>query len=158
MCAVALSATAQNEYGEVRSARAANRSVYGLRPTADGEHYTVSDRSGIVRHAYTDRNDTVRLLKTGFPIADYAFSPDEQAILFADARSVKPIYRHSYTADYWLAEGAEKPRKILEGVRDVSFSPDGRRPPESVTPASLAATSSCVCAVMQSSLLFASAS
>ena len=127
MCAVALSATAQNEYGEVRSARAANRSVYGLRPTADGEHYTVSDRSGIVRHAYTDRNDTVRLLKTSFPIADYAFSPDEQAILFADARSVKPIYRHSYTADYWIAEGTEKPRKILEGVRDVSFSPDGRR-------------------------------
>lgn len=127
MCAVALSAAAQNEYGEVRSARAANRSVYGLRPTADGEHYTVSDRSGIVRHAYTDRNDTVRLLKTSFPIADYAFSLDEQAILFADARSVKPIYRHSYTADYWLAEGAEKPRKILEGVRDVSFSPDGRR-------------------------------
>ena len=127
MCAVALSATAQNEYGEVRSARAANRSVYGLRPTTDGEHYTVSDRSGIVRHAYADRSDTVRLLKTSFPIADYAFSPDERAILFADARSVKPIYRHSYTADYWLAEGAEKPRKILEGVRDVSFSPDGRR-------------------------------
>lgn len=127
MCAVALSAAAQNEYGEVRSARAANRSVYGLRPTTDGEHYTVSDRSGIVRHAYADRSDTVRLLKTSFPIADYAFSPDERAILFADARSVKPIYRHSYTADYWLAEGAEKPRKILEGVRDVSFSPDGRR-------------------------------
>lgn len=127
MCAVALSAAAQNEYGEVRSARAANRSVYGLRPTADGEHYTVSDRSGIVRHAYADRSDTVRLLKTSFPIADYAFSLDEQAILFADARSVKPIYRHSYTADYWIAEGAEKPRKILEGVRDVSFSPDGRR-------------------------------
>ncbi len=127
MCAVALSATAQNEYGEVRSARAANRSVYGLRPTADGEHYTASDRSGIVRHAYADRSDTVRLLKTSFPIADYAFSPDEQAILFADARSVKPIYRHSYTADYWMAEGTDKPRKILEGVRDVSFSPDGRR-------------------------------
>ena len=127
MCAVALSAAAQNEYDEVRKTRAANRSVYGMRPTADGEHYTVSDRSGIVRHAYADRSDTVRLLKTNFPIADYAFSLDEQAILFADARSVKPIYRHSYTADYWIAEGTEKPRKILEGVRDVSFSPDGRR-------------------------------
>lgn len=127
MCAVALSATAQNEYEEVRSTRAANRSVYGLRPTADGEHYTVSDRCGIVRHAYADRSDTVRLLQTSFPIADYAFSLDERTILFADARSVKPIYRHSYTADYWIAEGAEMPRKILEGVRDVSFSPDGRR-------------------------------
>jgi len=127
MCAVAASGDAQNEYEEVRRARMANRTVAGLRPTADGEHYTVRDRSGIVRHAYADRSDTVRLLRTGFPIADYAFSPDEQSILFADARSVKPIYRRSYTADYWLADGTDTPRKILEGVRDVSFSPDGRR-------------------------------
>ncbi len=127
MCAVAASGDAQNEYDEVRRARMANRSVAGLRPTADGEHYTVRDRNGIIRHAYADRNDTVRLLRAGFPIADYAFSPDEQSILFADARSVKPIYRRSYTADYWLADGTNTPQKILEDVRDVSFSPDGRR-------------------------------
>ena len=127
LCAVALCVSAQNEYDAIRRMRAANRNIAGLRSMADGEHYTANKGKSIVRYAYADRTDTVTLAQTQFPIRDYALSPDEQSILFADSHSVRPIYRHSFTADYWLSDSGNAPRKVLEAVRDVAFSPDGSR-------------------------------
>lgn len=127
LCAVALCVSAQNEYDAIRRIRTANRNIAGLRSMADGEHYTANKGRSIVRYAYANRTDTVTLAQTQFPIRDYALSPDEQSILFADSRSVRPIYRHSFTADYWLSDSGNAPRKVLEAVRDVAFSPDGSR-------------------------------
>ncbi len=127
LCAVAVSASAQNEYDAIRRMRMANRTVVGLRSTADGEHYTVNKGRSIVRCAYADRNDTATLARVQFPIRDYAISPDERSILLADSRSVRPIYRHSYTADYWIADVGGDARKVLDAVRDATFSPDGSR-------------------------------
>ena len=127
LCAVALCVSAQNEYDAIRRMRAANRNIAGLRSMADGEHYTVNKGRSIVRYAYADRTDTVTLAQTQFSIRDYALSPDEQSILFADSRSVRPIYRHSFTSDYWLSDSGNAPRKVLARWFPIGFR-QGERP------------------------------
>ena len=131
--AVAILCATVNTYGstvkyvDIAKCRAANRTIYGVRSMADGEHFTIVKGSKIVRCSYADRSDSLLMLDGGRRVGSYLFSPDESCILFADARSVKPIYRHSATADYYLAEVHGSPRKVLEQVRDVEFSADGKK-------------------------------
>ena len=65
------------------------------------------------------------LLKDG--IDSYTFSPSEQQILLA-ANST-PIFRHSFTADYYLYDVASK--KVVKlfdfPVQEPTFSPDGQQ-------------------------------
>ena len=114
------------KYEDIVKCRAANGAIYGVRSMADGEHFTIIKGKQIVRCSYADRADSLVLFEGDFKIANYAFSADEKQILLTDAKSVKPIYRHSATADYYLADVGGKPRKVLEQVRDVEFSADGR--------------------------------
>lgn len=59
-------------------------------------------------------------------IDSYTFSSDEKQILIANNSS--PIYRHSFTADYYVYEVATKSlRKVLEQVQEPIFSPDGTK-------------------------------
>ena len=118
---------AQNEYAEIARLRSLNRRVGGIRSMNDGEHYTVVEQGDIVRYAYAAEGPGEKLLPGPLPaaISDYAFSPDEQRILVAAGR--EPIYRHSYTSAYFLAEGGSL-RPVLteaQAPRDASFSPDG---------------------------------
>lgn len=54
----------------------------------------------------------------------YAFSADEKKILIGN--NSQPIFRHSFTADYFLYDiPAKKLVKILESVQEPTFSPDG---------------------------------
>jgi len=119
--------SAKGEYAEIARLRSMNRGVYGIRSMADGEHYTVLEKNAIVRYAYAAETPGEQLLAgDGFTITAYDFSPDERRILVASGRN--PIYRHSYTTSYRLADG-ETVRPILTGAeapRDASFSPDGR--------------------------------
>ena len=115
------------KYADIVKCRAANGAIYGVRSMADGEHFTIIKGKDIVRCSYADRADSLVLLKGNFSISSYAFSADEKQLLVADAKSVKPIYRHSATADYYLADLQGDARKVLEQVRDVTFSPDGKR-------------------------------
>ena len=111
--------------------------VYGLRSMNDGEHYTVVEGNGtrIVKYSY----------KTGLPVEtlldlttiedspikylnDYDFDANESRILLSTNK--KPIYRHSFTADYYLYDFKNKEIKPLsEGgnQRLATFSPDGLR-------------------------------
>lgn len=111
--------------------------VHGLRPMNDGEHYTVLEGNGsrIVKYSY----------KTGLPVGtlldittvedspvkyinDYDFDANEGRILICTHK--KPIYRHSFTADYYLYDFKNKEIKPLsEGgnQRLATFSPDGLR-------------------------------
>ena len=114
------------KYEDIVKCRAANGAIYGVRSMADGEHFTIIKGKQIVRCSYADRADSLVLFEGDFKIANYAFSADEKRILLTDAKSVKPIYRHSATADYYLADVGGKPCKVLEQVRDVEFSADGR--------------------------------
>ena len=125
--AAAAFAVAQDDYGRIAALRSANRGIYGLRPMNDGEHYTFTTREGISRCSYADRSDCVVLHSVPFRFADYLLSPDEQQVVVAASDGLKNIYRHSYSADYWLGRVGGGLEKVLEDVRDVSFSPDGSR-------------------------------
>lgn len=113
------------------------KGVYGLSSMNDGEHYTVVEGNGnkIVKYSY----------KTGLPvetlldlttiedspikyIAGYDFNANESRILLCTNK--KPIYRRSFTADYYLYDFKNKEIKPLsEGgsQRLATFSPDGYR-------------------------------
>ncbi len=59
-------------------------------------------------------------------IDGYVFSKNEQQILVAN--NSNSIYRHSFTADYFLYDIATKQlNKILEQVQEPTFSPDGTK-------------------------------
>jgi dipeptidyl-peptidase 4 len=59
-------------------------------------------------------------------IDSYVFSIDEKQILIAN-NSI-PIFRHSFTANYYLYNLATKSlTKVLENVQEPTFSPDGTK-------------------------------
>ena len=131
MSAAALLCTAvvalgQGDYASILELRRANGSISGLRSTADGEHYTFREGRNILRSGYADRSLREVLLEVPFEWLDYAFSPDEKMLLVAAAEGSQTIYRHSFTADYWIAKVGGAPEKILSAVRDVTFTPDGK--------------------------------
>jgi dipeptidyl-peptidase-4 len=70
--------------------------------------------------------DTKNQSKLSNGIDSYTFSPDESIILIAN--ETNKIYRHSYTADYFLYNLETKElTKILEKVQEPTFSPDGKK-------------------------------
>jgi len=59
-------------------------------------------------------------------IDSYAFSSDEKLLLIAN--NTKPIFRHSFTADYFLYNiTTKKITKLLDQVQEPTFSPDGKK-------------------------------
>ncbi len=59
-------------------------------------------------------------------IDSYTFSNDEKQILIASNST--PIFRHSFTADFYLYDLTSKTlSKILEQVQEPTFSPDGTK-------------------------------
>lgn len=113
------------------------KGVRGLRSMNDGEHYTVLEGNGnqIVKYSY----------KTGLPVEtlldikkiedspvkyinDYEFNANESRILLCTNK--KSIYRHSFTADYYIFDFKNKEiRPLSDGgsQRLATFSPDGYR-------------------------------
>lgn len=70
--------------------------------------------------------DTKNQPKLTGGIQSYSFSSDEKMILIAN--NTNSIYRHSFTADYFLYNIETKDlNKILEQVQEPTFSPDGKK-------------------------------
>ncbi|QBN18897.1 S9 family peptidase [Flavobacterium nackdongense] len=70
--------------------------------------------------------DTKNQSKLFGGIDSYAFSSDEKKVLIAN--NTNPIYRHSFTADYFLYDIETKELyKVLEQVQEPSFSPDRKK-------------------------------
>jgi dipeptidyl-peptidase 4 len=70
--------------------------------------------------------DTKNQTKLLNGIQSYTFSSDEKMILIAN--NTNPIYRHSFTADYFLYNIETKElNKVLEQVQEPTFSPDGKK-------------------------------
>ena len=70
--------------------------------------------------------DTKNQTKLLDGIESYTFSSDEKMILIAN--NTTPIYRHSFTADYFLYNIETKElNKVLEQVQEPTFSPDGKK-------------------------------
>lgn len=111
--------------------------IYGLRSMNDGEHYTIveGNRTRIVKYSYKTGKPVETLLDLAkvadSPVTyidDYDFDPNESRILISTNKT--PIYRHSFTADYYLYDFKNKEIKSLsEGgsQRLATFSPDGLR-------------------------------
>ncbi|MCK3684843.1 S9 family peptidase [Maribellus sp. YY47] len=111
-------------------------SVYGLRSMNDGIHYTTMEgNSKVVKYSYQTGNEVevlfdVKSVKDA-PIAsfsDYEFSADETQILLTT--NVKPIYRHSFTAQYYVWNSVTRELTELsdKGPQQLAtFSPDGNR-------------------------------
>ena len=120
---------ARGEYAEIARLRSMNETVRGIRSMADGEHYTILEGNNIVRYGYATAGQGEQMLPkptANLVVTDYAFSPDERQILIASG--ARPIYRHSYTTDYFLASGNSLMPVLreAEAPRDASFSPDGK--------------------------------
>ncbi|MDD5151384.1 MAG: S9 family peptidase [Flavobacterium sp.] len=70
--------------------------------------------------------DTKNQSKLVDGIDSYSFSSDEKMILIAN--NTNQIYRHSFTADYFLYNSTTKElTKILEQIQEPTFSPDGKK-------------------------------
>ena len=111
--------------------------VSGLRSLNDGEHYTVLEDKGkkLVMYSYKTGKAVSTLLDLNDPkykavqtIQDYEFSPEEDRILICT--NINPIYRRSFTADYFMFDFKNKELKPLsEGgsQRLATFSPTGTK-------------------------------
>ncbi|MFP4557444.1 MAG: S9 family peptidase [Bacteroidales bacterium] len=110
------------------------KSIRGIRSMNDGETYTVNELgSKIVKYSYAN-GEKVEVL---FDVDDYdkdelksfsnyQMSADERKILLAT--NVVPIYRHSFTASYYVFDMVSKTVEPLSenGVHmHAAFSPDG---------------------------------
>ncbi|HZL12231.1 MAG TPA: S9 family peptidase [Prolixibacteraceae bacterium] len=112
------------------------KSVTGLSSMNDGLHYTIKkDENKIVKYSYKTGEqveilfDLAKIENPGFStFSDYTFSNDESKILFTTNK--QPIYRHSFTAEYFVWNQTTKEMTPLSsnGVQQLAtFSPDGER-------------------------------
>lgn len=112
------------------------QSVYGLRSMNDGIHYTTMEQgTKIVKYSYQTGEEVETLFDVtkmkDAPIkrfSDYEFSEDETKILLTT--NTKSIYRHSFTADYYVWNSVTKELTALSdnGSQQLAtFSPDGER-------------------------------
>ncbi|MGE5393699.1 MAG: DPP IV N-terminal domain-containing protein, partial [Candidatus Saccharibacteria bacterium] len=112
------------------------KTITGLRSMNDGQNYsTLENGNQIVKYSYKTGQkvetifDLTKIENAGFTtFSDYEFSSDETKILFTTNR--KPVYRHSYTADYFIWNQTTKEMTPLSANGSQSlatFSPDGER-------------------------------
>ncbi len=112
------------------------QTVNGMRSMKDGEHYTtLENNSKIVKYNYKTGKEVgivfdITKIKDA-PVSsfsEYEFSNDETKILLTT--DVKPIYRHSFTAVYYIWNQVTEEFSPLseKGAQQVAtFSPDGER-------------------------------
>lgn len=111
-----------------------SKGVYGINSMNDGTHYTVlEDGKKINMYEYATGklvNTLLDVEKAGNKniksIQGYTFSPDESKILVFT--NYKSVYRHSYTADYYVYDFNSRELNPLseKGAQQMAiFSPDG---------------------------------
>ena len=109
-----------------------------LQSLKNTNQYTVLNSDRATRSQQIDVFDYATLQKVStlidtknFPaladgIDSFTFSKDEKQILIAN--NTNPIFRHSFTADYYLYNTATKEiSKLFEQVQEPTFSPDGTK-------------------------------
>ena len=111
------------------------KSITELRSMNDGLFYTTREDNKIVKYSYKtgEKTDVLfdlsKIENAGFTtFIDYTFSDDETKILFTTEK--KPIYRHSFTAIYFIWNFTTKemtPLSVNGAQQIASFSPDGER-------------------------------
>lgn len=110
--------------------------VSGLRSMNDGEHYTtLENNTKIVKYSYKTGDEVAVLFDVAktdnsaiTSFSDYEFSNDETKILLTTNK--KPIYRHSFTAEYYVWNSVTNeltPLSTYGPQQGATFSPDGDR-------------------------------
>ena len=120
-------------YDDMKQGIFVPRTVQGVRSMNDGEHYTTMSDGKILEFSYGTGEQTAVVFdsKQQQPVlsfTDYAFSSDERRILLTT--EVKPIYRRSFTAEYWIYDREEDRLIRLSAVgpqQVAQFSPDATR-------------------------------
>ena len=97
-------------YDDMKQGIFVPRTVQGVRSMNDGEHYTTMSDGKILEFSYGTGEQTAVVFDSKqqqpvLPFTDYAFSSDERRILLTT--EVKPIYRRSFTAEYWIYDREE---------------------------------------------------
>jgi len=113
------------------------KAVYGLASLNDGLNYTTLENMGkeIVKYSYKTGEKVATLLDISAlkndslkSVSDYQFSSDESKVLLMTDR--KPIYRRSFTANYFVYNFVTKELSRLSNGGEqqlATFSPDGER-------------------------------
>jgi len=98
----------------------------------DGMHYLTSEEDGIVEYDLTSGAQTrVIVAKSALTDAgewdEFTFNADQSKVMLR--ANVKPVYRHSVLADYWIYDlKTQKLTNLNEGgeIQFAAFSPSGR--------------------------------
>ncbi len=113
------------------------KSVYGLASLNDGLNYTTLENMGreLVKYSYKTGEKVATLLDIASlkndslkSVSEYQFSNDESKVLLMTDR--KPIYRRSFTANYFIYNFVTKQLVRLSNGGEqqlATFSPDGER-------------------------------
>lgn len=110
--------------------------VSGYNPMNDGNTYTILSQGNIDLYSYKSGKMLKTLVestafvpkgeKKSLKFSSYTFSQDEKKVLVPT--NVKKIYRHSFSAEYWIYDLETKELKMLskKGSQQLAtFSPDG---------------------------------
>ncbi|TNE54121.1 MAG: S9 family peptidase [Bacteroidetes bacterium] len=119
------------------------KSFPGFRSMNDGEHFTRINRNGnhfsITKHAFKSNQDDagetlvgasdLQYKSTRIEVDEYSFNKDESKMLIQT--NTKSIYRHSYSADYFVLDLKSKKLSELDAKNQLKtlaeFSPDGSK-------------------------------
>lgn len=111
----------------------AQRSVSGINWMKDGQFYSSLSSNKVIKFDITTGKEVQTLLdgdalSPRVAIQDYSFSANESKLLLLTA--TESIYRHSFTAEYFVYDiPTKKLTKLSSGGRQsyASFSPDGSK-------------------------------
>jgi dipeptidyl-peptidase 4 len=132
-----LSATAQKKItvDEIFTGAFRSEGMDDLQAMRNTNQYTVLNEDGasqtIDLYDFATQKKLATLINTKDfrelpPIASYSFSKDEKKILLA--ANPKPIFRRSFTADYYLYDiDSKNLTTLFGGVQEPTLSPDGTK-------------------------------
>ena len=121
------------DYSALRDGTFEQKTVSGVRSLSDGERYTTMSDGRVLCFSYHTGEPAGVLFDASaaeprIEFTDYVLSADERRLLLTT--DVEPIYRHSFTAEYWIYDRQDGSlRRLSQGgpQQQAQFSPDGSR-------------------------------
>ncbi|WP_418680052.1 S9 family peptidase [Alistipes ihumii] len=130
---ITVSARPAFDYSALRDGTFEQKTVSGVRSLSDGERYTTMSDGRVLCFSYRTGEPAgvlfdVSAAEPRIEFTDYVLSADERRLLLTT--DVEPIYRHSFTAEYWIYDRQDGSlRRLSQGgpQQQAQFSPDGSR-------------------------------
>ena len=130
---ITVSARPAFDYSALRDGTFEQKTVSGVRSLSDGERYTTMSDGRVLCFSYRTGEPAGVLFDASaaeprIEFTDYVLSADERRLLLTT--DVEPIYRHSFTAEYWIYDRQDGSlQRLSQGgpQQQAQFSPDGSR-------------------------------